>query len=126
MSDAARKGPPHISATRDLARRPRRRSRVPKPGRICARCGAMLALDNPEPICSAHRRLTGYRPEHDPELDEKLLALLEAAPPAGIDLCAALGTDNHKCVHQGVTRLRKAGHPIIGLRPRGYRLTNLE
>jgi biotin operon repressor len=125
VSDEGQK-PPRISATRDLARRSRRRSRRPVPGRICARCGALLALDNPGSICSAHRRLTGYRPEHDPSLDEKLLALLEHAPPEGIDLCAALGTDNHKAVNQGVVRLRKAGHQVEGLRPRGYRLANLE
>lgn len=114
------------AGTRDLARRQRRRSRRPVPGRTCARCGALLAADNPDSICSAHRRLTGYRPEHDPALDEKLLALLEHAPSAGLDLCAALGTDHHKAVHQGVVRLRKAGHVIEGLRPRGYRLAKLE
>jgi len=90
--------------------------------RRCARCGALLARDNGGELCSCHPRLTGYDPRSDPGLDERLLAQLRRAFPDGIDLCAALGTNKHKAVNQGVVRLRRRGWAIAGLRPRGYRL----
>jgi biotin operon repressor len=90
--------------------------------RRCARCGAYLARDNGGELCSCHPHLTGYDPRADPGLDERLLAHLKRAFPAAIDLCAALGTDKHKAVNQGIVRLRRCGWAIAGLRPRGYRL----
>jgi biotin operon repressor len=123
MSDADGLLPPPgmRSATRHFAAAPRHR-RAPGP-RHCARCGAPLAAENHSGLCFCHPRLTGYRPHHDRELDHKLLILLHRAAPEGIDLAAALGTAEHKALHQGIVRLRRAGHAIEGLRPRGYRLT---
>lgn len=90
--------------------------------RRCARCGAFLARDNASELCSCHSHLTGYDPRADPDLDERLLTLLRCVFPAGIDLCASLGTGKHKAVNQGIVRLRHQGWAIAGLRPRGYRL----
>jgi hypothetical protein len=111
MSDADGLLPPPgmRSATRHFAAAPRHR-RAPGP-RHCARCGAPLAAENHSGLCFCHPRLTGYEPHHD------------RAAPEGIDLAAALGTAEHKALHQGIVRLRRAGHVIEGLRPRGYRLT---
>ena len=108
------------SATRHFAVA-RRRRRTPGP-RHCARCGALLAAENHSGLCFCHPRLTGYEPHQDRELDTKLLTFLHRAAPEGIDLAAALGTADNRGIHQGIVLLRRAGHAIEGLRPRGYRL----
>lgn len=108
--------------TRHLARRSSRPRASAEAKRRCVRCGAYLARDNRDELCSCHPYLTGYDPRADPGLDERLLVHLRHAFPHSIDLCAALGTDKHKAVNQGIVRLRRLGFAIAGLRPRGYRL----
>lgn len=108
--------------TRRFAAHGRRPHATQGAKRRCARCGAYLARDNAGQLCSCHPPLTVYDPRADVKLDDRLLALLKYAYPVGIDLCAALGTDKHKAVNQGVVRLRRRGWAIAGLRPRGYRL----
>lgn len=92
-------------------------------GRRCARCGAYLSTFNGTQLCQLHPAvLEGYNPRHDHHLERRILAYLAVHYPQSVDLCAALGTDDHYGVFCGVRRLRHEGHAIAGCRPRGYRL----
>lgn len=80
-------------------------------------CGAELARDHPEPVCTCH--INGaYRLPHDGQATNLLLHLLLAAYPRAVDLCGLLHCTAHE-LQAPLNRLRRQGHVISGAR-RGY------
>lgn len=113
------------AASRTFARPRRRGGRLRgSRDRRCARCGAYLLEENKGSICACHERLTGYVPRHETCRARalRLLRLLRGNP-GGIDLCAALGTDDRQAVNDAILYLRRrlaaTGWSVVGLW-RGY------
>lgn len=81
-------------------------------------CRAVLAHDNPSPVCSCH--VARYRLEHDRNGNELVLHLLLSAYPDAVDLTVVLHA-TPEAVKNRVRYLRRRGYAITGL-AHGYRL----
>ena len=90
--------------------------------KTCRLCGALLAVDNPDGICSHHPR--DYDPCTDPEFGPWLELLLRANPGVPVRPLEELrragravieGRRARNCVNSHVERLRRNGAIIIGL-----------
>lgn len=89
--------------------------------RTCLICGAVLARDNPDPVCTCHDR-ADYRLRHDGETRSRALEALLVAYPQPCDLGAALRTADVDGLNLVVRGLRRRGFPIASVAPRTYRL----
>lgn len=103
------------------------RGHFPADGRRrCEICGCLLAHDRPASAerCSAHDGGRPYSPRADGQLEQRVLALLEAARGKGIpvNLAARLGTADRNAIWHAVRRLRRQGMEIVGIPGYGYYL----
>lgn len=92
---------------------------------LCPCCGCVIAADDESPICSPCSRsyrdawASGYRPQHDAQLRQRLLEVLQAHRGERVNVYRLLGMwpcglAEWMTVKARIRVLRRRGHSILG------------